>query len=65
MGTNDNNNVKGTIFSNGNPISEISSKWGESSNSGFLTHSKEGSNDGSDSLQDLIKIQQESKNKEK
>lgn len=26
MGTNDNNNVKGTIFSNSNPISEISSK---------------------------------------
>ena len=64
MGRNDNKSDT-TIFTNGNPILEISSKWGESSNSGFLTHSKEGSNDGSDSLQDLIKIQQESKNKEK
>ena len=62
----DNKNNSGrTIFSNGNPVLEISSKWGESSEDGFLTHSKEGSNDGSGSLQNLIKTQQESKNKEK
>lgn len=65
MGANDNNNVKGTIFSNGNPISEISSKWGESSNSGFLTHSKEGENKGNLSVKDIVNLHQnKEKNKE-
>lgn len=56
MEANDNNNFKGTIFSNGNPISEISSKWGETSDK-----SKYG-NKNSISKNDLINIQKNNKN---
>lgn len=56
----DNKNNSGrTIFSNGNPVLEISSKWGESSEDGFLTHSKEGENNGSNTLDDMIDIFQD------
>lgn len=49
-----NNNSGRTIFSNGSPVLEISSKWGESSDNNFLTHSKEESSDGSNTLDDII-----------
>lgn len=64
MGDNKNNSGR-TIFSNGNPVLEISSKWGESSDSDFLTHSKEGENKGNLSVKDIVNLHQnKEKNKE-